>query len=351
LFREGKVTEPQTTASHRIFIERLVIAIAIVAVALLVWRLSDLLLLVFGAVLVAVILRAVAMPFRERLGLPHGLSLLIAVLLLFALIGGLAALFGAQAMGQAVALQEAIPAAWQELLRRLEPIGLAQPLQGLAAGGESIVSRIGNVAMSVGSGLADTLLVLAGGIYLAAEPGLYRTGLLKLVPERARPLVDEAMKDSGRALMLWLKGRLVSMTIVGILTWIGLVLLGVPAAVALAVVAFLLEFIPFLGPILSAIPAILLAMAISPTLALWTGGLYLLIQQLEGNIVEPLVQKRAVSMPPVLLLFAVVAGALLFGMTGVILAAPLTVVLFVLVKRLYVREALDTPTPIPGEND
>jgi predicted PurR-regulated permease PerM len=350
LFREGKVAEPVPTVSHRIFIERLVIAIAIVAVALLVWRLRELLLLAFGAVLVAVILRTVARPFRDRLGLPHGVALLIAVLLLLALIGGLVAVFGAQVMGQAVALQDAIPAAWQELLRRLQPLGLAEPLQGLAAGGESIVSRIGNVAMSVGSGLADTLLVLAGGIYLAAEPSLYRAGLLKLVPERGRPLTAEAMMDSGRALILWLKGRLVSMTIVGILTWIGLMLLGVPAALALAVVAFLLEFIPFLGPILSAIPAILLAMAISPTLALWTGGLYLLIQQIEGNIVEPLVQKRAVSMPPVLLLFAVVAGALLFGISGVILAAPLTVVLFVLVKRLYVREALDTPTPIPGEN-
>jgi predicted PurR-regulated permease PerM len=345
------VAEPGPTISHRVFIERLVIAIAVAAVALLLWRLRELLLLAFGAALVAVILRGVARPFRDRLGLPHGLALLIAVLLVLALIGGLFALFGVQAMGQAVALQEAIPAAWKELLRRLEPVGLAEPLRGLAAGGESIVSRIGNVAMSVGSGIADTLLVVAGGIYLAAEPNLYRTGILKLIPERARPLTAEAMEDSARALMLWLKGRLVSMTIVGLLTWIGLMLLGVPAAIALALVAFLLEFIPFLGPILAALPAILLAMTISPTLALWTGGLYLLIQQIEGNVVEPLVQKRAVSLPPVLLLFAVVAGTLLFGISGVILAAPLTVVLFVLVKRLYVREALDTPTPIPGEND
>ena len=345
------MAEPGQTVSHRVFIERLVIAIAIVAVALVIWRLRDLLLLAFGSVLVAVILRALATPFRDRLGLPHGVALLIAVLLLVAVIGGLFALFGAQAMGQAATLQEAIPAAWREFLRRLEPLGLAEPLQGLAAGGESIVSRIGNVAMSVGTGLADTLLVLAGGIYLAAEPSLYRAGLLKLLPERGRALAAEAMTDSGRALKLWLKGRLVSMTIVGILTWIGLMLLGVPAAIALALVAFVLEFIPFLGPILAAIPAILLAMTISPALALWTAGLYLLIQQIEGNIIEPLVQKRAVSLPPVLLLFAVVAGVLLFGMPGVILAAPLTVVLFVLVKRLYVREALNTATPVPGEDD
>ena len=112
--------------------------------------------------------------------------------------------------------------------------------------------------MTVGNGIADTLLVIVGGIYLAAQPDLYRVGLLKLVPKRGRPLAAEAMKDSGRALILWL-ARLVSMAVVGVLTWIGLMMLGVPSALALAVVAVLLEFVPFIGPILSAVPAILLA--------------------------------------------------------------------------------------------
>jgi predicted PurR-regulated permease PerM len=349
LFREGKVAEPGPTISHRIFIERLVIAIAILAVVLLAWQLRGLLLLAFGAALVAVILRIVARPLRDRLHLPHLAALLVAVLLVLGLFGAAFALFGLEAIGEAEALRSNIPKAWEALLRRLEPLGLAEPLRGIA-GGQGIVSRIGNLAMSFGGGLADAVLVLVGGIYLAAEPSLYRTGLLKLVPARGRPLAAEAIEDSANALKLWLKGRLVSMSIVGVLTGLGLAMLGVPAALALAIVAFVLEFIPYIGPVLSAVPAILLAVSISPELALWTAGLYLLVQQVEGNIVEPLVQKRAVSLPPTLLLFAIVAATLLFGVPGVILAAPLTVVLFVLVKRLYVREALDTPTPVPGEN-
>ncbi|HEY0625345.1 MAG TPA: AI-2E family transporter [Allosphingosinicella sp.] len=344
------MTDPTPPMSHRLFIERLVIAIAIAGVALLLWRLRDLLLLVFGAVLVAVILTVIARPFRERLRLPSALALALAVLILLALFGVAFWMFGAEVIGQSAALQESIPRAWQTLLQRLEPLGLAQPLRDLAETSGGVVSRIGGVAMSVGSGLADTLLVLIGGIYFAAQPDFYRRGVLKLVPKRGRGLAADAIDDSGKALRLWLFGRIISMAIVGLLTGIGLWLLGVPAALTLGLVAAILEFIPFLGPLLAAIPALLLAVATDPALALWVAGLYLLIQQIEGNVVEPLVQQRAVSLPPVLLVFGLVSATLIFGAAGIILGAPLTVVLFVLVKRLYIREALDTPSPIPGED-
>ena len=107
---------------------------------------------------------------------------------------------------------------------------------------------------------------------------------------------------------------------------------------------------PFVGPIVAAVPAVLLALASDPASAIWVVALYLLVQQIEGNIITPLFQKRAVELPPALLLFSLVACGLVFGMAGVLFAEPLTVVIFVLVKRLYVREALQTDTPIPGEN-
>ena len=94
----------------------------------------------------------------------------------------------------------------------------------------------------------------------------------------------------------------------------------------------------------------LLAFAEGPDKALWTLLLFFIVQQIEGNVLEPLVQQRAVDLPPVLLLFALAAGGLIFGVVGIILAAPLTVVIYVLVKRLYVQEALHTPTPLPGED-
>jgi predicted PurR-regulated permease PerM len=338
--------------SHRIFIERLVIAIAVIGIALLLWNLRDLFMLVFGAVLVSVILNLVAQPLRDRLNLPAWAALLAAVVIVAAVIGIAFGTFGAQVTRQAEALRATIPAAWTAVEARFDAWGLGEWVRQWTASlgpGGGVVANLGNIAVTIGNGIADTLLVIVGGIYLAAQPELYRVGMLKLVPARGRELAAQALAASGRALRLWLLGRLVSMSVVGLLTSIGLMAIGVPSALALGLLAGLLEFVPFIGPVLAAVPAILLALAESPEKALWTALLFLAIQQFEGNVLEPLVQQRAVDLPPALLLFALVAGGLIFGAVGIILAAPLTVVLFVMVKRLYVQEALSTPTPLPGQ--
>jgi predicted PurR-regulated permease PerM len=349
--KEGLLSgEPVT---HRIFIERLVIALIVIGIALLLWNLRGLFMLVFGAVLVAVILNLVARPVRERLRAPAPLALLAAVLVVAAVIGTAFWLFGSEVSRQSEALRATIPAAWQAVLARLDGWGLGEPVRawiaGLRAGG-GVVTNIGTVAVSFASGLADTLLVIVGGIYFAAQPDLYRTGMLKLVPKRGRALASDALDASGRALRLWMLGRLVSMAAVGIMTWLGLTLIGVPSALTLGLLAALLEFIPFIGPVLAAVPAVLLGFAQSPDTAIWIVLLFVVIQQIEGNVLEPLVQQRAVDLPPALLLFALVAGGLVFGAIGVVLAAPFTVFLYVMVKRLYVQEALHTATPMPGED-
>ena len=117
-------------------------------------------------------------------------------------------------------------------------------------------------------------------------------------------------------------------------------LLGVPASGGLAIIAGLLDVIPMVGPVIAGVPAVLLAFTVSPMTALWTVVLFLIIQQLQGNFLQPMIQKQAVDVPPALLLFAVFAFGLLFGFLGVLLAAPLTVVVFVLVRRLYVQTLL-----------
>ncbi len=342
----------QDPMPHRAYVERLLITLLIGGVALLLWNLRGLLLLVFGSVLVAVILNLVAAPIRDRLGLPRGLALLVAVLIVASLIGTAFWMFGSEVIRQSESLREMIPAAWQAMLARFDDWGIGAPVrewtEGLGSGG-GIVSNVGSLALSVGNAVADILLVVVGGIYLAAQPDIYWAGLLKLLPERARTLAAQALEASGRGLRLWLLGRLISMAVVGLLTFFGLWLIGVPSALTLGLLAALLEFVPFLGPILAALPAILLAFAQEPEMALWTIALFVAIQQFEGNVLEPLIQQRAVEIPPALLLFALVAGTLLFGVSGILLAAPFTVVLFMLVKRLYVREALNTRTSIPGD--
>ncbi len=334
------------------FVIRLLIIVGILSLAWIAWHLRGLLLLVFGAMLVSVILRLVARPIHERLHLSSALSLALAVLILVGLFSIVFWLFGAEIARQTRTLDELVPAAWQSLQVRLESWGLDGIVRkGIASfnNGDGGLANLGRFAISVGNGIADSLLVIVGGIYLAAQPALYQTGLVKMMPPRSRPLVADALKECSDTLSLWLKGRLVSMTAVGILTAIGLKLIGVPSWLSLALLSALLEFIPFIGPIVAAVPAVLLALAFSPQAAAWTALLYLVVQQIEGNVIEPLVQQRAVSIPPALLLFAMVACALLFGISGVVLGAPLTVVLYVLVKQLYVREVLNTDTPLPTE--
>ncbi|MGZ8310838.1 MAG: AI-2E family transporter [Allosphingosinicella sp.] len=339
--------------NHRIFIERLVIALIVIGIALLLWNLRGLFLLVFGAVLVSVILNLIAAPIRKLLRAPDWAALLAAVLIVAGFIVTAIWTFGAQLTRQAEALRAMIPNAWMAAEARFDAWGIGDAIRewttSLGAGG-GVVANLGNIAVTVGNGIADTLLVVVGGIYLAAQPELYRVGMIKLVPQRGRQLAEEALDASGRALRLWLLGRIVSMAVVGLLTWIGLSIIGVPSALALGLIASLLEFVPYVGPVVAAVPAILLALAESPEKAIWTLLLFIAIQQFEGNILEPLVQQRAVDLPPALLLFALVAGGLLFGLVGIILAAPLTVVLYVMVKRLYVQEALHTQTPLPGEH-
>lgn len=348
------MVQPQSRASHRIFIERVLIVLAIGGLALLVWALRGLLILVFGAVLFAVILRIIANPLRERVGLSEGLALLLAILFVFGLFGIAFALFGAEVIRQSQTLSETLPQAWTVIEERLAAIGLSGPLQqwleSLRSGpGGGVLSSLSNVLVSVSQALTDTILVVVGGIFFAIDPTLYRRGVIKLVPEEGRARIAQALDDCWTALRLWLLARLATMAIVGLLTGLGLWAIGIPAALTLGLLAGLLDFVPFVGPIVAAVPAVLLAIASDPASALWVVALYLIVQQIEGNIITPLFQKRAVELPPALLLFSLVACGFVFGIAGVLFAEPLTVVIFILVKRLYVRHALQTATPIPGE--
>jgi predicted PurR-regulated permease PerM len=275
-------------------------------------------------------------------------------MLILGSIAALIALFGQQVGQQVQGLRETLPDAWRDLEARIGDMGLSDQMDRLMAsistpGGGSL-SGFGRTLLSIGSGLADLLVVIFAGIYLATQPNFYRIGAIKLVPPTRRKIAAEAMLESERALRLWLKGQAIAMVVVGLLTGLGLWALGMPSALALGLLAGLLEFIPFAGPIIAAVPAILIALAVSPELALWVTLLYVAIQQFEGNLLTPLVQQYAVDLPGAVLLFSLIGFGTLFGTLGVILAAPLAVVMMVLVKRLYVIETLDTPTPIPGES-
>lgn len=345
---------PSDSRSDGAFVRRVLIVTSVVVVALLAWHLVDVLLLVFGAVLVAVLLRALADPIGRATRLPDALAVVAATLAMVAVVGLAAWLFGAEVRTQVAELAERLPQAWRSFEERLGVTDLGQRLisraEDVAPDAGSVVSGLAGVVTSFVGGLADLLLIVFGGVYLAAQPGLYRGGLLLLFPAGAsRQRVVGTLDASGAALRLWLLGQLVAMTFLFVLTGVGLWAIGVPAALALALLAGLAQFVPLIGPVVAAIPALLIALSEGWQMALWTLLLYVAIQQVESNMITPLVQRQAVSLAPAVTLFAVVVFGLLFGPLGVLFATPLAVVVMVAIKKLWVRETLGEPTEVPGE--
>lgn len=332
--------------------QRALVVLLLVGLALLAVHLSNVLLLIFGAVLIAVILRAIADPLSDRLGLPPWLSLIAAVLLVAGLIGLTLFLFGAQLAGQVRALTESLPGAVDSLKQRIAGLPYGQQmlvaLQGSTPDGGNVLGRLGGWAMTLSGILSNLVVVVVSGIFLATEPRTYQRGLVALFPKRQSQTVQSALHHSGRALRMWLLGQLVSMTLVGTLTFIGLWAIGVPSALALGLIAGLSEFIPLVGPVIGAVPGLLIALSSGPETALWAALVYFGVQQIESNLITPLVEKHVVSLPPSVTLIAVLAIGTLFGPLGVLLSAPLAVLLYVLINQLYVRDLLGRDTAIPG---
>ena len=345
------MTQHRPAKDDRQFIGRVLIVLMLAALFFLAWHLRHLVLMLFGAVVVATVFRALADRIAKLTGFREGIAVASSIALVLGAAVAFAALFGAHVVGQMDVLADRLPAAWYSLEGRIGDMGFGEQLRRIvdsASQGGSFAS-ISQAVLSIGNSIAEALVVLFAGIFLATQPRFYRTGAIKLVPPARRALVAESMDESERALRLWLKGQLIAMVVVGLLTGFGLWLLGVPSALALGLLAGLLEFIPFAGPLIAAVPAVLLALAVGPDLALWVALLYFAVQQFEGYVLTPLVQQYAVDLPGVVLLFSLLGFGALFGTLGVILAAPLSVVTYVLVKRLYVIEALHTATPIPGD--
>jgi predicted PurR-regulated permease PerM len=332
------------------FLRRTLYLIGIAALVLLLWQIQDVLLLMFAAVLVAIVLRLLAAPIGKHLHLSGGWSLGLAALVLTSFIGLSFYLFGSEVIGQSQELARILPDAWNTFKDRFGLAALGQEVAQQANNPQpALLFNVAGWVFSAGAFVINLVLVVVGGLYIAAAPDTYYKGLLLLFPDSRRPLAEDTLDTSGNALRLWLVGQLAAMVLVGTLTTIGLLLIGIPAPLALGLLAGLAEFVPLVGPIAAAIPALLLAVGGGIETMLWTAGLYLFVQQVESNVITPLIQHRTVEIPPALTLFAVVAAGVAFGPIGVVLAAPLAVVGYVAVKKLYVTEALGESTKIPGE--
>ncbi|MDB5569268.1 MAG: hypothetical protein JWN93_451 [Hyphomicrobiales bacterium] len=340
------------SAADWAFARRALIVIILLALAYGAWQAASLLPLVFASIIFAVLLDRLADLIGRWTRLRRSWSLTVATLALAGALIGFLVMFGAQVTGQIALLGEKLPGAINALGGRIGVPDATQALEETlsAAGGHSVLTRAAGVGYTIFGAVGDMLLILVGAIYLAADPNLYRTGVTKLFPTDQHERVLDAMDVTGNALGLWFGGQMVAMVIVGVVSGLAFWLIGLPSPLALGIVAGVMEFIPFLGPLLGAAPALVFALTQDVTTLLWTVFAVVVIQQLEGYVITPFIQKRAVSLPPALALFSIVAFGLLFGLAGVILAAPGTVAVLVLVKKLWVRQTLGEPTKVPGED-
>lgn len=323
------------------------IVLLLVGLAMLLVPLSGVLMLIFASVLIAVLIRSAAMPFRA-LRLPESISVLLGLAAIIALLWLCGWMFGPQLGAEFRNVAAQLPGAIDSAEAWLGHQSWGDSVTGATPDLQSIFGRALSVAFGAVGAVTNLVLVLIAAIYLALQPGTYLRGVERLFPKAQGERVASALSASGRALRLYLLGQLFTMTVVGTLVGVGLTIVGIPSAAALGVIVGLMNFIPLIGPFIGAVPGVLLAFAQGPDAALAAVAVYFVAQQLEGNVLTPLVQRWAVSIPPALLLFALAGLGALFGVVGVIVAAPLAVVLYTLVTMLWSRDALGHDVTVPG---
>ncbi len=321
--------------------------VALLALVWLAWQIRQPLLLLFGAVLVAVALNLLAKPL-QRIGLGHRPAVLLATVSCLLLIVLVVWQLGAPLSEQLQGLRMAVPKALQAFRAWLQstPVGL-QVLDWWSGFGQDVqdlqlpLAGIFGAASTLVGAIAGLGLVLLAGVFLALDISLYRRGVLRLVPVQRRERIEQVLRASGDDLARWLLGQGILMLVIGVAVAAGLALLDMPLALGLGLIAGLLEFVPFIGPIVSGLLAVLVGFAQGPTQALYVALLFIAIQQIEGGLLVPLIQRWTVSLPPLLGLGAVIVFSALFGPLGVLFGTPLMVVLLVWVRKLYIEDALE----------
>ena len=329
------------------FLKRALIFVAIAVLPVLIWYLFGVVLMAFGAIILAMLLRRVAQPFMRWLSLPEPLALAISGALILGVLVGAGYLFGSRITTEFQDVTQRAISASADLHRRLEGSPYGKFLLDHFSGSDVSVTGVLSGLLKISSRFLEALVIMViSAVYLAAQPRHYRDGLIWLFAPRAHAHAARIVDGIGEALHLWLIGQLIEMFLIGALSALAVWMIGVPSPLALGLIAGIGEFIPYVGPLLAAIPALLVALTTSPQATLWTAVAYLIIHQIEGNVVAPLIQRRMVSIPPAVMLLGIVAITYLFGAVAIIFAAPIVVVIFAGVSLLYVRDTLGERTAL-----
>ena len=327
--------------------------LALVLSLYILWQIRQVALLVFTAVVLAIILNRVVRRL-QRSRVPRGIAIVLTIIILLALVTGFFALVVPRIIDQSQQLIDLLPASiervrgWYDQLRRAIPGQVLEDTPGLENLAQQIQTwltrLLGNFFTLVNnslSALISFLLFFVVTIMLLVNPSPYRRAFVLAFPAFYRQRVEEILDQCESSLVGWSLGTLFDMFVIALLSYIGLLLLGVPLPLVNALLAGLLEFIPNVGPTLSAIPPVLLALLDAPWKAGAVVGLYIIIQQIESLVLVPIVMSQAVDLLPVFTILAVIVFASFFGFLGLFMSIPLLIVTQIWLKEALVKDVLN----------
>ena len=319
---------------------------AVTLLALVAWLAFDFVLLLFAAILFAVLIHGVSRWISEKTPLSRNLAMGLFFVLCLVGAGLFAWLVAPSISDQIDALSQSLPEAVDRLHQRVGDSTMGRRLldyqdrlSAAVSPGDGF-SLAKTLLSSLVGALTSFVVAFAVGVCLALDPRIYIEGFVKLVPLGYRERIRAVLQQSGSTLQSWLVAKLLEMSLIGVLTTLGLWLLGIDLALVLGLMAGLLSFIPNIGPVLSVVPALLLASLEGGSAMLYVAGLYSLVQILESYVFTPWMQNRIVSVPPALTISMQLLFGLLAGTLGLLLATPLGAVGVVMVRMLYVEDVL-----------
>lgn len=342
------------------FVVKVLIIVALLLLSLfavyLLSAASGVLLLVFLGILLGAMLDGMADLLARYLRLSRKPAVLASVLILLLLVLATGWFIGPRLGEQMTELSEKIPEAAgriQDMIMKTSwgkaMINMAPSAKEAMPSAPDIIGYVTGFFSSTFTFISNLVIMIFIGIYLAINPGLYIDNFIMLFPPSKRERARTVLHYCGRALKWWLVGRFSSMAVVGILTAVGLWIIGVKMALSLGIIAAAFSFIPFLGPFLSFIPAFLIGFLQDPALSYYVIIVYIIVQSVESYFLTPLIDQKTVSNPPALLITVQLLMGVLTGPIGVILASPLVVVVIILIQTLYVEGILGSEIKVMGD--
>ena len=333
------------------FVRRILIVVGIVTATLLILLFIgssiSVILLVIAAILVTVFFDGIARLIYPRLPLSMGWCRLIAVVVFLVVVGGIGWALAPYVTDQASQLSEQLPSSLQEAEQQIRQLPGGQKIVSYVKDKDMMKEVSGNAQkffsalFGVFGTLGSLYVILFMGFLILASPQAYVEGFLHLVPKDRRDRANEVLNILGETLRSWLTGKLLSMLIVAVFTWIGLWILGIPLALILGIIAGLLAFVPNFGPLAALLLGVLIAATQGPQKMLWTAAVYIIVQIIESNLLTPVIQRRQVSLPMAMILVAQLVLGVYTGVLGLVLATPIFAIIMVLIKTLYVEDVLD----------